>query len=69
MSYLLDYPLEDFRCVINTNLIASILLIKKLLPPMPENGSCIINVTSTAGAIGYKGMSQTWGAELVSLKN
>lgn len=77
MPYLLDYPLEDFRYVINTNLIAPFLLIKKLLPAMTENGGSIINVTSDAGSIGYpgwgaygiskfgiEGMSQTWAAEL-----
>jgi len=77
MPYLLDYPLEDFRYVINTNLVAPFLLIKKLLPAMIENGGSIINVTSDAGAIGYpgwgaygiskfgiEGMSQTWAAEL-----
>jgi NAD(P)-dependent dehydrogenase (short-subunit alcohol dehydrogenase family) len=77
MPYLLDYPLEDFRYVINTNLIAPFLLIKKLLPAMTENGGSIINVTSDAGAIGFpgwgaygiskfgiEGMSQTWAAEL-----
>src|SRR5215831_10229123 len=77
MPYLLDYPLEDFRNVINTNLIAPFLLIKKLLPAMIGNGGSIINVTSDAGAIGYpgwgaygiskfgiEGMSQTWAAEL-----
>lgn len=77
MPYLLDYPLEDFRYVINTNLIAPFLLIKKVLPAMIENGGSIINITSDAGATGYpgwgaygiskfgiEGMSQTWAAEL-----
>jgi NAD(P)-dependent dehydrogenase (short-subunit alcohol dehydrogenase family) len=77
MPYLLDYPLEDFKQVINTNLIAPFLLIKKLLPAMTENGGSIINVTSDAGITGYpgwgaygiskfgiEGMSQTWAAEL-----
>jgi NAD(P)-dependent dehydrogenase (short-subunit alcohol dehydrogenase family) len=77
MPYLLDYPLDDFRHVINTNLIAPFLLIKKMLPAMIENGGSIINVTSDAGAVGYpgwgaygiskfgiEGMSQTWAAEL-----
>ncbi|KAB8321119.1 SDR family oxidoreductase [Tolypothrix campylonemoides VB511288] len=77
MPYLLDYPLEDFRNVINTNLIAPFLLIKKALPAMIENGGSIINVTSDAGINGYpgwgaygiskfgiEGMSQTWAAEL-----
>lgn len=77
MPFLLDYPLEDFRNVINTNLIAPFLLIKKALPAMIENGGSIINVTSDAGVTGYpgwgaygiskfgiEGMSQTWAAEL-----
>lgn len=77
MPYLLDYPLEDFRNVINTNLIAPFLLIKKALPAMIESGGSIINVTSDAGVTGYpgwgaygiskfgiEGMSQTWAAEL-----
>jgi NAD(P)-dependent dehydrogenase (short-subunit alcohol dehydrogenase family) len=77
MPYLLDYPLEDFHSVINTNLIAPFLLIKKALPAMIEHGGSIINVTSDAGINGYpgwgaygiskfglEGMSQTWAEEL-----
>ena len=77
LPYLLDYPLEDFRQVLNVNLIAPFLLIKKALPAMVEHGGSIINVTSDAGVIGYpgwgaygiskfglEGMSQTWAAEL-----
>ena len=77
MPFLLDYPLEDFRNVLNTNLIAPFLLIKKALPAMIEQGGSIINVTSDAGITGYpgwgaygiskfaiEGMSQTWAAEL-----
>ena len=77
MPFLLDYPLEDFRNVLNTNLIAPFLLIKKVLPAMIENGGSIINVTSDAGVVGYpgwgaygiskfgiEGMSQSWAAEL-----
>ena len=77
MPYLLDYPLEDFRNVIDTNLIAPFLLIKKVLPAMSNNGGSIINVASDAGITGYagwgaygiskfgiEGMSQTWAAEL-----
>jgi NAD(P)-dependent dehydrogenase (short-subunit alcohol dehydrogenase family) len=77
LPYLLDYPLEDFHAVINTNLIAPFLLIKKALPAMVEHGGSIINVTSDAGRVGYpgwgaygiskfgiEGMSQTWAAEL-----
>lgn len=77
MPFLLDYPLEDFRTVLNTNLIAPFLLIKKALPAMIEQGGSIINVTSDAGVTGYpgwgaygiskfglEGLSQTWAAEL-----
>lgn len=32
MPFLLDYPLEDFHTVLNTNLTAPFLLIKKVLP-------------------------------------
>lgn len=77
MPFLLDYPLEDFRAVLNVNLIAPFLLIKKLLPAMIEAGGSIVNVTSDAGRNGYpgwgaygiskfgiEGMSETWAAEL-----
>ena len=77
LPYLLDYPLEDFRAVLDTNLVAPFLLIKKALPAMIETGGSIINVTSDAGRTGYpgwgaygiskfglEGMSETWAAEL-----
>jgi NAD(P)-dependent dehydrogenase (short-subunit alcohol dehydrogenase family) len=77
MPYLLDYPLEDFRRVVEVNLIAPYILIKKALPAMFERGGSIINVTSDAGRVGYpgwgaygiskfgiEGMSETWSAEL-----
>ena len=77
LPYLLDYPLDDFRSVMNTNLIAPFLIIKKVLPAMIETSGSIINVTSDAGRTGYpgwgaygiskfglEGMSQTWAAEL-----
>jgi NAD(P)-dependent dehydrogenase (short-subunit alcohol dehydrogenase family) len=77
LPFLLDYPLEDFRNVLDTNLIAPFILIKKALPAMIERGGSIINVTSDAGVVGYptwgaygiskfglEGMSQTWAAEL-----
>lgn len=77
MPYLLDYPLEDFQAVLNTNLVGPFLTIRKGLPAMIEHGGSIINVTSDAGIVGYpgwgaygiskfglEGMSQTWAAEL-----
>jgi NAD(P)-dependent dehydrogenase (short-subunit alcohol dehydrogenase family) len=81
MPFLLDYPLEDFRAVLDTNLLAPFLLIKKVLPAMAENGGSIINVTSDAGVVGYpgwgaygiskfgiEGLSRTWAAELEGSK-
>lgn len=77
MPYLLDYPLEDFRRVLDTNLVAPFLLTRKILPAMLEQGGSVINVTSDAGVTGYpgwgaygiskfglEGLSQTWAAEL-----
>lgn len=77
MPFLLDYPVEDFRQVLDTNLIGPFLLIKNALPAMIERGGSIINVTSDAGQVGYpgwgaygiskfglEGMSQTWASEL-----
>ena len=77
MPNLLDYPVEDFREVIDTNLIGPFLLTKTVLPAMIERGGSIINVTSDAGQVGYpgwgaygiskfglEGMSQTWASEL-----
>src|SRR5438105_7115283 len=77
MPNLLDYPVEDFREVIDTNLIGPFLLIKNALPAMIECGGSIINLTSDAGQVGYpgwgaygiskfglEGMSQTWASEL-----
>src|SRR5438067_3830566 len=77
MPNLLDYPIEDFRGVLDTNLIGPFLLIKNALPAMIERGGSIINVTSDAGQVGYpgwgaygiskfglEGMSQTWASEL-----
>ncbi len=77
MPYLLDYPVENFREVLDTNLIGPFLLIKNALPAMIERGGSIINVTSDAGQVGYpgwgaygiskfglEGMSQTWASEL-----
>jgi NAD(P)-dependent dehydrogenase (short-subunit alcohol dehydrogenase family) len=79
MPFLLDYPLEDFRSVLDTNLVAPFLLIKKTLSAMIERGGSIINITSDAGVVGYpgwgaygiskfglEGLSQTWAAELES---
>ena len=54
MPYLLDYPLEDFQDVLDTNLIGPFLLIKNSLPAMIESGGSIINVTSDAGQVAIR---------------
>ena len=77
MPFLLDYPPDDFRRVLDTNLVAPFLLIRQLLPALVERGGSIINVTSDAGVVGYpgwgaygisksgiEGLSRTWAAEL-----
>lgn len=77
MPYLLDYPPEDFRRVLEVNLLAPFLLTRKILPAMLEMGGSVINVTSDAGVNGYpgwgaygiskfglEGLSRTWAAEL-----
>lgn len=77
MPLLLDYPLNEFRRVIDVNLVGPFVLIRKLLPAMMEGGGSIINVTSDAGVVGYsnwgaygisksalEGLSRTWAAEL-----
>jgi NAD(P)-dependent dehydrogenase (short-subunit alcohol dehydrogenase family) len=63
MPYLVDYPIEDFNAVIQTNLAGPFMLTRALAGAMLERGSgSIINVTSDAGVVGYP----TWGAYGVS---
>src|SRR5690349_20143756 len=62
MPFLLDYPLEAFQSVLDTNLIGPFLMIRNALPAMIERGGSIINVTSDAGVVGYPG----WGAYGIS---
>lgn len=63
MPYLADYPDQDFRHVLDTNVLITFYMTKRVLPGMlvRDNGR-IINVTSSAGHIGYAG----WGAYGVS---
>jgi NAD(P)-dependent dehydrogenase (short-subunit alcohol dehydrogenase family) len=81
IPFLLDYPLEDFQHVLNTNLVGPFFMIRTVLPSMIEYGGSIINVTSDAGIVGYagwgaygiskfglEGLSQTWSAELENSK-
>ncbi len=63
MPYLVDYPIEDFNAVLQTNLAGPFMLTRALAGAMLARGSgSIINVTSDAGVVGYP----TWGAYGVS---
>lgn len=53
---LLDYPLEEFQRVYETNVFAPLALIQALRPVLKPD-ACIINVTSDAGVEPYGG----WG--------
>ena len=77
MPLLVDYPLDDFRRVLEINLISPFLFIKKTLAALMENHGSVINLTSDAGRHGYpgwgaygipkfgiEGLSKTWSAEL-----
>jgi NAD(P)-dependent dehydrogenase (short-subunit alcohol dehydrogenase family) len=63
MPYLVDYPIEDFNSVMQTNLAGPFMLTRALVGQMLERGSgSVINVSSDAGVVGYP----TWGAYGVS---
>jgi len=63
MPYLVDYPIEDFNAVLQTNLAGPFMLTRALVGQMLARGSgSIINVSSDAGVVGYP----TWGAYGVS---
>ncbi|MCU6709999.1 SDR family oxidoreductase [Paenibacillus sp. J5C_2022] len=63
MPYLLDYPEADFEQVLRVNAIGPFLVTRRVLPGMLQRGSgSIVNVTSSAGHVGYGG----WGAYGVS---
>lgn len=63
MPYLLDYPEEDFAQVLHVNAIGPFLVTRRVLPGMLQRGcGSVINVTSSAGNVGYAG----WGAYGIS---
>lgn len=63
MPYLVDYPIEDFESVLQTNITGPFMLTRALVGQMLARGTgSIINVTSDAGVVGYP----TWGAYGVS---
>ena len=63
MPYLIDYPIDDFKQVLDTNTIGPFMLTRALVGQMiaRKTGS-IINVSSDAGVVGYA----TWGAYGIS---
>ena len=77
MPMLVDYAPDDFRRVLETNLVSPFLFIKKTLSALIESHGSVINVTSDVGRHGYpgwgaygiskfgiEGLSRTWAAEL-----
>ena len=53
---LADYPLEEFRRVYETNVVAPLALVQLALPRLRE-GAAILDITSDAGVEAYEG----WG--------
>lgn len=56
-NFTTDMSLEDFRKVIEVNLIGAFLIGKECLKHMMERGGSIINMTSVAGILGNWGQS------------
>ncbi|MBS3072787.1 SDR family oxidoreductase [Candidatus Pacearchaeota archaeon] len=56
-SLLENMPEEDITNVINTNLIGTIILTKKIIPKIKESKGRIINISSLAGEIGNFGQT------------
>ena len=63
MPYLIDYPIDDFQAVLQTNVAGPFMLTRALVGQMLTRGrGSIINISSDAGVVGYP----TWGAYGVS---
>jgi len=54
---LAEYPLEEYRRVLDVNLLAPLALIQAVLPVLRQRRGTLIGVTSDAGVEGYAG----WG--------
>jgi 2-dehydro-3-deoxy-L-rhamnonate dehydrogenase (NAD+) len=53
-----DYPLDEWRCVLDVNLTGTFLCMQACLPPMVARGyGRIVNIASIAGTEGNPGMS------------
>ena len=54
---LADYPLDDYRRVVDVNVVAPLALIQKVLPVLRRRRGTLVDITSDAGVEGYAG----WG--------
>jgi len=57
MPVIVDYPLDEWRLVHETNVVAPLALIQDVLPLLPSGRGRIVNVTSDAAVEAYEG----WG--------
>lgn len=78
-TLLADYPLDDFKKVLEVNVLHPFLTIRRVLPGMlARNEGKILTITSEAGKTGFatwgaygiskfavEGLSQTWADELI----
>jgi NAD(P)-dependent dehydrogenase (short-subunit alcohol dehydrogenase family) len=54
---LADYPLDELRAALESNVVAPVALIQALLPALRQRGGAILNITSDAATGAYTG----WG--------
>jgi NAD(P)-dependent dehydrogenase (short-subunit alcohol dehydrogenase family) len=57
MPDLAVYPLGSLREVLETNVVAPVALVQRLLPALRERSGLVVNITSDAAVGGY----ETWG--------
>jgi len=54
---LAEYPLDEYRRVVDVNVVAPLALIQKVLPVLRRRRGTLVDITSDAGVEGYAG----WG--------
>lgn len=52
-----DFTMEDWDCLIDTNLKGTFMMCQNVLPYLIETKGVIVNVSSTAGLVGFKGVA------------
>ena len=57
LGNVVDIPIEQYKYIINLNLVVPITLSKLVLPEMIEKGGVILNITSGVGVIGMPTLS------------